>query len=391
MPFMAEPQSTEHLLCHLLTAIWDAEHPNLLHAIPWPDVVQLAQTQGVASVLHAALHQTDVPVPEETQQALERAYYQVAADNTLNSKDLRPIVESLSAAGVPVLLVKGVALAETLYRDLAPRPASDFDLVVPPEGLPVCQEILAGLGYVPIEIELAPGADLAYRSGQVFASGEPSRVPVGLHWHLLDLPHYLCRVPMAWFWENTVKAEITGQPVRILNAEANLLYLSAHLALHHRLHGLRWFLDLALLVHQHQGTLDWDKVITAAQAFELLLAVQATLDRLAGCWPSLPLDGPRARLHQLNPTRFERRLFRLLTTEPRTPFLDFYTDILSLPDRQARIRFVLLNVFPQPAYMAQRYGAQQTRQLPYWYLYRLGEGAVKLARTVPQILQLRSA
>ena len=90
---------------------------------------------------------------------------------------------------MPVLLVKGVALAETLYLDLAPRPASDFDLVVPSKHLPVCRQILAGLGYVPVEIELAPGADLAYRSGQVFTSGEPSRVPVGLHWHLLDLPH----------------------------------------------------------------------------------------------------------------------------------------------------------------------------------------------------------
>jgi hypothetical protein len=341
-------------------------------------------------MLHATLQQNDIPVPEVIEQVLQRVYYQIAVDNTIRSRDLEPILERVSAAGVPVLLVKGAALVETLYRNLAPRPANDMDLVVPARHLPICQEILAELDYAPFDIELAPGSDLAYRSAQAFVSSEPSLIPVGLHWHLLDVPYYLRRAPMAWFWENTIKAEIAGQPVRILNAEANLLYLSAHLALHHRLHGLRWFLDLALLLHQHQETLDWDKVIASAQAFELLQAVQATLDRLADYWPSLPLDGPKEQLHQLKPTPFERRLFRLLTAEPRTPFLDFYTDILSLPDRRARIRFVLFNIFPQPAYMTHRYGAQQAWQLPYWYLYRLGEGAVKLARTVPQILQLRS-
>ena len=110
-----------------------------------------------------------------------------------------------------------------------------------------------------------------------------------------------------------------------------------------------------------------------------------------GRWErALPLVGPRRQLHALQPTAFEARLFRLLTVEPRTPLLDFYADLVCLPDLAARMRFLLLNTFPQRAYMARRYGVERTWQLPCWYLYRLGDGALKLLRTLPQVRQLRS-
>ena len=57
------------------------------------------------------------------------------------------------------------------------------------------------------------------------------------------------RVPMAWFWENTRgSGRSTGQAFRVLSAEANVLYLSAHLALHHGFRRLHSLLDLALLI-----------------------------------------------------------------------------------------------------------------------------------------------
>jgi hypothetical protein len=342
----------------------------------------LAKTEGVAPFLHTAIQQMGISLPETDRETLEQIHYQTVAADTYRLQDLERILATLSTVPLPVLLLKGPALTETLYRDLALRAMGDIDLVVPTLHVPISQQILTELGYAPTEIDVSPGAHLDYRNEQAFEYREPHHATVELHWHLLDIPYYLHKVPMNWFWQNTETVEIAGHPVQVLNPEANMLYLPAHLALHHRFHGLRWFVDLALLVHKHHDSLDWEVVLAAAQEFELLLVLRETLDRLASYWPSLPLDEPRRRLHRLQPAPFERRLFRLLTVEPRSPLLDFYTDVVCLPSPSERVRFILLNLFPQRAYMAKRYGLKRAWQLPYGYLYRLGDGLLKLTRTL---------
>jgi hypothetical protein len=373
----------------MLAATWDPEGAEPPTPVPWSEVLTLAHSQGVAPLLHAAIRRTGTEAPEPVRTALAQDYYGVARANTLRTQELQSILAALSAAGVPVLLVKGMALAERLYANIALRPMSDFDLIVPRQDVPACQVILTGLGYRPIETEFVPGAFMAYRNELAFTPPEASQAPVELHWHLLDVPYYLRKVPLAWFWENTEVCEIARHQVHVLNAEANLPYLASHLAFHHRFHGLRWFVDLAVLTHRYKESLDWDRVLSQAQEFELLLAVRAILDRLAGYWPSLPLDEPRRLLHGLKPTPAEQRLFRLLTAEPRGTLLDLYTDLYCLPDFPARARFAYQNVFPQPAYMTRRYGMRHGWQLPFYYIYRLGDGLAKLARALPQIAGLR--
>jgi hypothetical protein len=386
---MTDQPATWAILSQLLAATWDHHGVSLRDSIPWPEAAHLARSHNLGPLLYAAAQRLNLELPDGIRAAVELTYYQAAIANTLHAERLGDTLSTLAPGGGPVLLLKGIALAESLYGNVALRPTSDSDLVVSQQQVPAYRQGLLELGYVPLELEFATGSQLAYRNEEALTLPDTPQVVVELHWHLLDLPYYLRKVPMDWFWENTNGLQIGDQVVRILNPEANLLYLPAHLALHHRFHGLRWFVDLAVLVHKHQDTLNWDKVIGKAQDFELVLVLRETLDRLAGFWPSLPLGEPLRRLHGLEPSAMEARLFRLLTAEPRSPLLDFYTDIICLPDLRARLRFVLLNLFPQPTYMARRYGTKRTWHLPYWYLYRFGDGVVKMIRTLPQAIRLR--
>jgi hypothetical protein len=108
-----------------------------------------------------------------------------------------------------------------------------------------------------------------------------------------------------------------------------------------------------------------------------------TLDRLAATWPSLPLNEPRQLMQGVQPSGADSRLFRLLTAESRTATLDFYTTFVSLPDFRERARYAWANLFPQPGYMMGRYQIQARWHLPYWYLFRLGQGLTRLAGSVP--------
>lgn len=386
---MTENSLVRDQLLQLLQGIWESGDLQQRPLFDWSSLAPAVERRNLVPVIYPTLQQSKPAIPEEVQQAWRQEFYRAATTNTHLIRDLELILAALAESNTPILLVKGAALVDTLYRDVGVRAMFDVDLVIPQEQVAVCREILLEQHFAPVAVELGPGSDLSYRSQEAFHPHPPYHTAAELHWHLLDIPYYLRKVPMDWFWENTLPHQVAGQPVRILNPEANLLYLPAHLALHHSFQGLHWFVDLALLVHKHQDNLDWDKVINKAREFELLLALRDTLDRLHSYWPSLPLEEPLLRLHALQPTPFEARLYRLLTTEPRRPLLDFYTDLVCLPDLPARIRFALLNLFPQRAYMAQRYGARRAWQLPFWYLYRFGDGVVKTIRTLPQVLRFR--
>jgi len=322
-------------------------------------------------------------MPCDVQHVLEQAFYRCVAENTLCLNQLEHLQPALSRTGTSLLLLKGAALAQTLYGESAQRQFGDIDLAVPVENVPACRKALIELGYVPSLVEQQPGALLAHRNQELFEPPHPYRAMLELHWHILDVPYYLQHVPMDWFWKNTDSLLVAGEPFQVLNPEANLIYLPAHLALHHRFQRLHSLFDLALLIVKHHDQLDWQKVFNAAYSFELISALRATLERLAQCWPELPIDEPRHMLQIMQPSPTDARLFSLLTAESRTNFLDYYTILMTLPDFTARRRYAWVNLFPQPEYMMKRYAIQRRWQLPFWYLFRLTGGLFRFVSKLP--------
>lgn len=371
-------------LGRLLRASWDPASLPEPKSIPWPEVLRLAVPGNVAASVYTVVRDISEGVPSSARRTLEEAYYRCAAANTRGLYQLAHLQDGLADVGTPLLLLKGAALGETLYGDVALRPMGDIDLAVPVQAVSATGEALLEMGYSQGQPEHRAGSLIIYGGQELFTPPSPQQIDVELHWHVLSIPYYLRRVPMDWFWDNTESLTVAGRPFRVLNLEANLIYLPAHLALHHGFHGWHSLLDLALLVTRNADRLQWEKVIAAATSFELLNVLRSTLDRLAGVWPSLPLDDPRRQLRDLQPSGTDTRLFRLLTAESRTPTLDFYTTLVSLPDLGERARYAWTNLFPQPAYMIGRYRVQARWQLPYWYLFRLGQGLTRLARSLPR-------
>lgn len=376
-------------LLHMLSMGWDPCLPEPAAPIPWPEVMMLAERHEVTHLLHLPACRIGTTVPENVSASLRKAYLAVGALNSRRFSELRAVQEALLPLKVPILLLKGAALAETLYQNLALRSMGDLDLAVPIDRVAECGAALVARGYRPHAIEERPGSHLLHRGQQAYLPPPLFRSPVGLHWHPIDLPYYLQRIPTDWCWNNTGSHQVHGLPVLMLTGGANFLYLSAHLALHHRLQGLPWLVDLAWLVRMEGDRVPWASIVRQASEFDLLLALRATLEKLAALWPSLPLAEPLAILSTALPSASEERIFRLVIAEPRTPFLDFATDIVGLPDLRSRARFVLANTFPQRSYMRHRYPAGPGWLLPFWYAYRLGDGAGKSLRTLGQLLRMR--
>jgi len=357
-------------------------------AVPWAEILRLAGTSGLGAVLYAAARDLRGSMPADVWAALEQAYYLATALNARCLHELSQVGAALGKTGAPLLLLKGAALVPELYGRSGQRLIGDLDLAVPPEHVPACRSVLQGLGYQRGEVEHRAGSQLAYRNEERFDPPIPSSARIDLHWHLLDVPYYMRRLPMAWFWENSQPDSAAGQAFRALNVEANLVYLPAHLALHHRFQQLHPLLDLALLIAGGRERIDWSKVIAAARSFDLLSALAGALERLAACWPTLPIGEARQQVAALTPSRTDARLFRLLTADSRGTYLDFYTTLVTLPDLPARIRYAWQNLFPQPAYLRKRYGFRAGWQVPFWYAYRLAGGLARFATNLPNACRL---
>ena len=110
----------------------------------WGLFVQMAEAEGVGPLLYwKAKNQQSVVSGQQTAisslksiwppqvfQALQASYYKTAAHNALLFRELERVLAAFAAAGIPVIVLKGAVLAQTIYPDPGLRPMGNLDLLV---------------------------------------------------------------------------------------------------------------------------------------------------------------------------------------------------------------------------------------------------------------------
>ncbi len=181
----------------------------------------------------------------------------------------------LAGADVAYAVLKGPHLAETLYRDLFPRPYGDIDLLVAPDRIAAAVAAAGSLGYRfrggPLRLRLL-------RRGHFHIALEnerPGLPPLELHWRPVDRAN-LFRVDSARMLATA--RELRGAPVAfaVLDPAMTLIYLALHAAKHGLFNGsallagrgadwfgmrgsgnrLLWFVDLHLLCESEANRLE---------------------------------------------------------------------------------------------------------------------------------------
>ena len=86
-------------------------------------------------------------VPEAVQAELKGLYLANALRNQLLAEELARLLGLLGEAGIRVVPLKGVTLAQSLYGDAAARVCADIDMLVPPENLAQAMDLILASGY----------------------------------------------------------------------------------------------------------------------------------------------------------------------------------------------------------------------------------------------------
>jgi hypothetical protein len=188
------------------------------------------------------------------------------------------VLKACAAAQFQVMLLKGLWLAETVYRDLKARSSLDIDILVHPRDLPRFTAVARDLGF-----NVPPGVsdlrDIASAANEFHLFHGSQGTSLDLHWNLTQSK---LQGPLdeETLWQRAEKVTVAGQSCLTLRLEDHLIYLCFHAADHHHFTevGPRALLDVARLMDDPPRPLDWNDVVARAHALGWSRGVWLLLD-----------------------------------------------------------------------------------------------------------------
>lgn len=285
-------------------------------------------------------------------EALRGPALAAAASNAVLFDALAAIEARFAEGGLPLVLLKGAAVAGWAYADPSLRPMSDLDLWVRENDLEATAALLDSLGFA-----RRPGREVAFSRGNV---------RVELH----DTPfrgvwtHRTATPDLGGTWRRAEPAG-PGRHARRLAPEDAALQTVVHTVVNvFSQWPLRALLDLA--AGSRRRAIEWEAVAARAEAARLRTATWLVLDladRIFG------LQGAIPALERLRPGAARRaslascvRAASLLRGRVPRAAARRHAFLLAVVDRpEDGARLVGRALWPEPAWLASRYGEGANR------------------------------
>ncbi len=336
--------------------------------LDWDYLLQMGGYHGLAPLLFYHLHRIDHDhqIPQSVMGQLHDIYYSNLARNILLYDELNQISECFEGREIPLVVVKGLTLAETVYRNVALRPMADVDLLVEKRNLPEVMKAFSKLGFEILpqekEITLKYMNELHFVKHQENIKHLPSLI-VNIHWDLTAPIRFrgATKTNTRQMIERAQPTKIANSNVLVMTPEDQILHVIYHATFQHPFIGLLELCDVAELVKLEENELDWQSLMKRARNGRI---ATATYCLLTSAETLLGAPIPDWALRSLAPNLLKRGLLNTVfgktnflaecPTRPVAPryllqtlMLDKTVDTLSLLWKAA---------FPPPKWLAAYYG-----------------------------------
>ena len=325
----------------------------------WDALTRAILVHGVQGIAYPRLNipaLADI-VPSRAIDALREAVVATATQNLFHKRAMVQLLDALPA-GVPLLLSKGIGLAEFVYERPSMRPMRDVDFYVRPADGEAVETTMAAVGYVPEERRRRPREWWIenFQHLEPFVSPD-GRVRVEAHLRNAStaMPYRMAMEPA---WERSRERLYEGRPARAMAADDELVHLILHLYVHDiHLVKLLGLCDLDRIVRANPG-LDWGRMLSVAreQGYLKLLHLPLGLARAI-----LGTPVPEATLAACRPDDLAGRdvaivtdyLFREDITREQVPFR--VTEAMRAQSAADRLRIVRRALVPPRTDLLARY------------------------------------
>lgn len=225
----------------------------------WHDLFSMGCTHKILPMIYEAAHLKGALMKYPELLSIRSLVLQQVMEQTRKTSEFLAIYDTLSQAGIPPLVVKGI-VCRGLYSRMDMRPSSDEDLLVSPEMLPKCRSVLQKVGFVCDE---TAGEEISCRK-----TGSPLHIE--LHGTLFprEQSYGTMNNLFEGIFDRSQTIRIEGTALSVPDHTDHLLYLICHSFKHfiHSGFGIRQVCDVMMYTSTWGHFIDWSRVIDGCQA-----------------------------------------------------------------------------------------------------------------------------
>jgi hypothetical protein len=277
--------------------------------------------------------------------------------------------------GITLIALKGLALINDVYDDIALRPMADVDFLIKKEDLNKAECLLLSIGY-------QRGMPCWERKSHLALFSENKSISIEPHWDIVP-PESPLKVDTDGLWQRSRLIRVKDNQMRIFSVEDMLLHLCIHVSLQHKFEaGFIPFCDIARVIHTYRDKIDWLAVIERAYQWHAVkcvyLALLITQEFVGGEIPDKvikelrPPDLEEIFLEKAKEQIFSSASYNYLDRAR----LHNLNNILKNKNAEAGFLVLLEAMFPSKEFIARKY--QVSLSSPKVYLYY----ALRLSRLI---------
>lgn len=223
-------------------------------------LLKLALANGVLPLVYQELCKYPKILMDDD---IKKYTIEIKNTNFFMSAQLLQLVFLLKEKGISILPIKGPALAQHAYKDIALRPFSDLDILAKRDDLQEISSTLLDMGY---QNEKSLSAlihpFILKKSSDISFIHPDTGVVIELHWKLLKSVHEgLSNIPA--LFKQSITLPFQNTELSSLPLEEEFLYLCIHAA-KHRFERIEWMNDINRLYELYCTTYDWNKLLDMA-------------------------------------------------------------------------------------------------------------------------------
>lgn len=272
---MAPSSHAHNLLLILLRSDIDAEALRRIDGIiertlDWDYILRCAQRSHVAPQVYHSLKTIgrSEAVPPSVWREFELSYRKTGIRNTLRYEELKKVLRSFEEAGIRTLILKGAALAQEVWGNVALRDMADIDLLVREEDLEKADTVLIESGY---------GYYEGYRAKEWYEENHHHLAPynnpaksmvIEVHRNIVK-PNGLFRINADELWERANPMSFGDIDTETLSPEDTIIHLCLHLSYDGNFVGnIRALADICRVIEKFGDRINWDWLVEEAQRNE---------------------------------------------------------------------------------------------------------------------------
>jgi len=344
--------------------------------LDWNEVMKKAREQSIIPSLYYNLQQWELAylIPPKIEKNFKKIYLTNAARNATIFYHLSKLLRYFQENHIPVVVLKGAALAATIYPLPSLRMMYDVDLLLKKADVVKVNSLLLDLNYT-----LQPSDKWQEeRAHHIYMS--PNKLfCLEIHW-LLASQNSPTIVDITRVWQRAKPLQIEDVKVLALSPEDLIQHLCIHTLSRHNFYSsfqLRNIYDLWAIIDKYgNDKIDWDYLLKSSRQYRTSIFVYFALRKLD---ESQKLPFLKEVLKKFQPDKEnipEKELFYMLKNESflnpdylTNPIIEAVADLLREKGIIPKIKYLIKRIFRSSAILAQRYGLSSSSRWIYLYYF----------------------